>query len=979
MKYCEYKTGVIGDYDSFGDSLYGYDIVAFESNQGVGETCVLTWAAENDSRAAYGQIGYQFFNLISKKSLTVDLTYELHEPTQFNIRHYIIDADGNETLYASSTESHSYGEYINIRKKSITGYTLDSDYLSSITGTFTYDILGASENIGNILYYNHVHGSKHGEMYRWTSYQESEDDYICYCENRQIAVNFYYNLRTYTVKFNANDGTSAPANITKTYGIDITLPYTIPVRDGYKFVGWGTYPSDTTPDYFPGGTYSSNVGRTLYAIWESDSETTYTVSYNANGGVGAPASQSIVKAGSIALSMDEPTRSGYTFLGWSENALSSFPDYLSGDTYICNSSVTLYAVWAQNTSVPPSVTYTVSYNANGGSGAPSAQYKNEDETLTLSYVKPQRSGYDFLGWSASSTATSASYDPGDSYIANESVVLYAVWQKTNYDFSVSNLSVSNSEPNCYDQITVKVRADSWDRINAYSNIPIDLYYDGNLVATKYANFSAYGLANVTFTLNVGGIDGDKDVEVRINWNNHNKETRTSNNSISGSITVKNSNYELSAEPIIPTDKYIEGMDVISSFTVSNDSDKDVLPTDKNTARFTAYYYNGSQKVVISTQDWDDVVIPAAGTNLVYFKWTVPTGLNGKTVYLDCTVNADRHMSETNYDNNTASFSTTISTVANSQTPNTRFESEAPSSYQNASTPAVSTDKATWTKWEYENGSFVLKRYAVQISSVSPVVAPSTDCVTAIYENGKWTMRSGYGITMSYAPSISTVSGYDRPDSNAYTSVQYVVATFPEFRYFDTNGNCRTLQYVDGSYQFVQNPDADGNARVHFIPVYSVTRDLEREHHEKEYELASTAYYDVLNYEGSLAGWEEVIAVYAVKLNLDIDNPQEVATFDESKAEALRVVFLNMNELSLMSETLTSYVTRQETDANGNVVEVAEEINTVYVTVITTPKSAAQIAEEYGFTAQQKEMLTELLSSENAELWAGILGEGYCFE
>ena len=83
---------------------------------------------------------------------------------------------------------------------------------------------------------------------------------------------------------------------------------------------------------------------------------------------------------------------------------------------------------------------------------------------------------------------------------------------------------------------------------------------------------------------------------------------------------------------------------------------------------------------------------------------------------------------------------------------------------------------------------------------------------------------------------------------------------------------------------------------------------------------------------------------------------------------------DMHELSLMSETHTSYVTRQETDANGNVVEVTEEINTVYVTVITTPKSAAQIAEEYGFTAQQKQMLTELLSSENAELWAGILSE-----
>lgn len=144
-----------------------------------------------------------------------------------------------------------------------------------------------------------------------------------------------------------------------------------------------------------------------------------------------------------------------------------------------------------------------------------------------------------------------------------------------------------------------------------------------------------------------------------------------------------------------------------------------------------------------------------------------------------------------------------------------------------------------------------------------------------------------------------------------------------------------------------------------ITIYSVTRDLEQKHHKMKNELVATVYYDVLNYEGSIAGWEEVIAVYAVKLNLDSEDPQEVATFDESKAEVLRVAFLDVNELSLMSETHTSYVTRQETDANGNVVEVTEEISTVYVTVITTPKSVAQIADEYGSLHSKSRCLQNL--------------------
>ena len=619
---------------------------------------------------------------------------------------------------------------------------------------------------------------------------------------------------TYTVSYNANGGTGAPSSQTKTHNVTLTLRTTTPTRSGYSFLGWSTISTATSPTYYAGGSYTANASATLYAVWSYNAPTVYTISFNANGGSGAPSSVTKTHGVTLYLPSTEPTRTNYDFLGWSTSSTATTPTYYAGGSFTQNANTTLYAVWEYDPA-----TYRVNYNANGGSGAPSSQTKTYGVSLTLSSVIPTRSGYDFLGWSTSSTATSATYDPGDSYTTNASVTLYAVWQETNYDFSISNLTVSNSEPYKYDQITVKVRTDSWDQVNAYSDIPVQLYYDGRLISTQYVDFSVYGVANITFTLNVGSSVGNKTIEARINWADHNSETRTGNNTVSTTINVQDYDYEVTADPVSSAGYYCEGMEVISSFYVANNSDYDIIPSMHNTARFTAYYYNGSQRVVISTQDWDDVVIPAAGTNLVYFKWRVPTGLNGKTVYLDCTVNADRHMNETNYDNNTASFSTTISTVANSQTPNTRFESEAPNSYQSASTPSISTDKATWTMWAYENGSFVLKRYGVQISSVSPVVAPSTDCVTAVYENGKWTMRSGYGITMSYAPTISTVSGYNRPDSNAYTSVQYAVATFPEFRYFDTNGNCRTLQYVNGSYQFVQNSDADGNARVHFIPVY----------------------------------------------------------------------------------------------------------------------------------------------------------------
>lgn len=73
--------------------------------------------------------------------------------------------------------------------------------------------------------------------------------------------------------------------------------------------------------------------------------------------------------------------------------------------------------------------YTVSYNANGGSGAPASQTKTHGTALTLSSVKPTRSGHTFLGWSTSSTATSASYSAGGSFTSNADTTLYAVWKQ----------------------------------------------------------------------------------------------------------------------------------------------------------------------------------------------------------------------------------------------------------------------------------------------------------------------------------------------------------------------------------------------------------------------------------------------------------------------------------------------------------------------------------------------------------------------
>ena len=74
------------------------------------------------------------------------------------------------------------------------------------------------------------------------------------------------------------------------------------------------------------------------------------------------------------------------------------------------------------------VSYTVTYNANGGSGAPGAQVKKHGKTLTLSTAVPTRSGYTFQGWGTAANAK-VSYKAGANFTANANTTLYAVWTK----------------------------------------------------------------------------------------------------------------------------------------------------------------------------------------------------------------------------------------------------------------------------------------------------------------------------------------------------------------------------------------------------------------------------------------------------------------------------------------------------------------------------------------------------------------------
>ena len=151
---------------------------------------------------------------------------------------------------------------------------------------------------------------------------------------------------------------------------------------------------------------------------------TYTVVYDGNGAGAAnvPGGQTKVHDEVLTLRNAEPTRPGYTFLGWGVAAAGPV-EYKPGADFIANASVTLYAIWKADE-------YTVRFAADGmgARNMPANQTKVHGQVMILSTKVPTRKGYDFLGWSTARGGAKA-YAPGEAFDLNASITLHALWAK----------------------------------------------------------------------------------------------------------------------------------------------------------------------------------------------------------------------------------------------------------------------------------------------------------------------------------------------------------------------------------------------------------------------------------------------------------------------------------------------------------------------------------------------------------------------
>ena len=145
-------------------------------------------------------------------------------------------------------------------------------------------------------------------------------------------------------------------------------------------------------------------------------------------------------------------------------------------------------------------TYIVSYDANGGSGAPESQTKIQLENLTLSSVVPTYGDYTFVSWNTASDGSGTSYNPGGTYSADSSVTLYAIWSS----FSINeDFADTTWDTNITSISTPSISASTTGGYGTQSSFNFLWSVSDGMLRTNSESFT--GSFGMTRTLNSGNI------------------------------------------------------------------------------------------------------------------------------------------------------------------------------------------------------------------------------------------------------------------------------------------------------------------------------------------------------------------------------------------------------------------------------------------------------------------------------------------
>ena len=166
--------------------------------------------------------------------------------------------------------------------------------------------------------------------------------------------------------------------------------------------------------------------------------------------------------------------------------------------------------------------------------------------------------------------------------------------------------------------------------------------------------------------------------------------------------------------------------------------------------------------------------------------------------------------------------------------------------------------------------------------------------------------------------------------------------------------------------FFGSPDSEAQS------IRQVVAGLDADYTGQLERIKANISHDVLEMSGSRAGWQEVLAVYAVRVAANPHEPQQVATMDEGKKAILTDIFWQMNGISSRTESRTEEIIIETDDGNGNIVETTTTQTRTYLYITISHKTAEDMANQYGFNEDQREQLAELLDGAYKKYWETLI-------
>ena len=253
---------------------------------------------------------------------------------------------------------------------------------TALTYSVTLHENGGTLSSGNVTSYNYGEGATlptAGDMTRegytfagWYDNEALTGTPVMTISNTEMGNKEYWakwEINQYTITFDTAGG-STVASITQDYGTAITAPAD-PTKEGYTFIGWDKAIPSTMP--------AENV--TITAKWKVNQ---YTITFDSNGGSEiAPITQDY---GTAIAAPADPTREGYTFIGWDK----AIPATMPAENMI------ITAKWKVNQ-------YTITFDTNGGSEI--TPITQDYGTAITAPANPTREGYTFIGWDKAIPAT----------------------------------------------------------------------------------------------------------------------------------------------------------------------------------------------------------------------------------------------------------------------------------------------------------------------------------------------------------------------------------------------------------------------------------------------------------------------------------------------------------------------------------------------------------------------------------------------